>query len=73
MRVAQTALPAVFGSGGGQRTAEELKVPLLGSVPLDPAIVAGGDTGKPVVVERPESPTGKAFAELAKKLADEIG
>jgi len=63
----------VFGSGGGQRTAEELDVPLLGSVPLDPAIVIGGDTGKPVVFERPDSPTGRAFAELAKILAEEIG
>jgi ATP-binding protein involved in chromosome partitioning len=30
----------VFGSGGGQRTSEELGVPLLGSIPLDPAVVA---------------------------------
>ena len=63
----------VFGSGGGQRTAEELDVPLLGSIPLDPAIVVGGDTGKPVVIDRPDSPTGKAFAELAKNLAESIG
>ncbi len=63
----------IFGSGGGQRTAEELGVPLLGSIPLDPAIVTGGDTGKPVVIDRPDSPTGKAFAELAKKLSESIG
>jgi ATP-binding protein involved in chromosome partitioning len=63
----------VFGSGGGQRTAEELGVPLLGSVPLDPAIVVGGDTGKPVVIDRPDSPTGRAFAEFAKALLDQVG
>jgi ATP-binding protein involved in chromosome partitioning len=63
----------VFGSGGGQRTAEELGVPLLGSIPLDPAIVAGGDTGKPVVIDRPESPTGQAFSEVAKALAEKVG
>ena len=57
----------IFGSGGGQRTAEELEVPLLGSIPLDPAVVAGGDTGKPVVIDRPDisrpgrrSPAGRA-------------
>jgi ATP-binding protein involved in chromosome partitioning len=63
----------VFGSGGGQRTSEELGVPLLGSIPLDPAVVAGGDTGKPVVIDRPKSPTGKAFAELAKALLEKVG
>lgn len=63
----------VFGSGGGKRTSDELGVPLLGSIPLDPAVVTGGDSGKPVVSERPDSPTGKAFAELAKTVAGLIG
>jgi ATP-binding protein involved in chromosome partitioning len=63
----------VFGSGGGQRTAEELGVPLLGSIPLDPAVVAGGDTGHPVVIERPDSPTAKSFAELAKAIVEATG
>ena len=63
----------VFGSGGGERTAQELGVPFLASISLDPAVVAGGDTGKPVVIDRPDSPTGKAFRELAKKLAEVIG
>jgi ATP-binding protein involved in chromosome partitioning len=61
----------VFGSGGGRRTADELRVPLLGSVPLDPAIVSGGDSGRPVVVERPDSPAGRAFAELARSVAEQ--
>jgi ATP-binding protein involved in chromosome partitioning len=55
----------IFGQGGGRRTAEELGVPFLGSIPLDPAIVAGGDTGRPVVLERPDSPTATAFREIA--------
>jgi ATP-binding protein involved in chromosome partitioning len=58
----------VFGSGGGQRTAEALRVPFLGSVPLDPAIVAGGDSGRPVILERPDSAAARAFTELAEKL-----
>ncbi len=60
----------VFGSGGGQRTAETLRIPFLGSVPLDPAIVAGGDTGRPVVLERPDSAAARAFNELAEKLLE---
>ena len=60
----------VFGDGGGQRTAEELDVPLLASIPLDPAVVTGGDSGKPVVFERPDSPAGKAFDALARELIE---
>jgi ATP-binding protein involved in chromosome partitioning len=62
----------VFGSGGGKRTADELEVALLGSIPLDPAVVAGGDSGKPVVVDRPDSPTARAFQDIARKIADRV-
>ena len=58
----------VFGSGGGKRTADELGVPLLGSIPLDPAIVTGGDSGRPIVIDRPDSAAGRAFTGLAKEL-----
>ena len=58
----------IFGAGGGRRTADELGVPLLGTIPLDPAIVTGGDSGKPVVAERPDTPAGRAFTELARDL-----
>ncbi len=66
-------IESIFGSGGGKRTADDLGVPLLGSIPLDPAIVTGGDTGKPVVIDRPDSPTGVAFAQLAKTIAERVG
>jgi len=39
----------VFGSGGGQRLADELGVPLLGSIPLDPRLREAGDLGEPLV------------------------
>jgi ATP-binding protein involved in chromosome partitioning len=39
----------VFGSGGGERLAEELGVPLLGSIPLDPRVREAGDSGEPLV------------------------
>ncbi len=59
----------IFGEGGGRRTAEELGIPFLGSVPIDPAIVVGGDRGKPVVSERPDSPAARAFIEVAEQVA----
>lgn len=62
----------VFGAGGGRRTAEELEVPFLGSIPLDPAIVSGGDQGRPVVTERPDSPAAAAFHELARQVAERM-
>jgi ATP-binding protein involved in chromosome partitioning len=62
----------VFGEGGGRRTAEELGVPFLGAIPLDPAIVSGGDTGAPVVLERPESAAAKAFVEMARSATSRI-
>ncbi len=63
----------VFGDGGGRRTAEELEVPLLGSIPLDPAVVAGGDSGDPVVLARPDSTTARAFTELAARVGEATG
>jgi ATP-binding protein involved in chromosome partitioning len=60
----------VFGAGGGARTADELGLPLLGSVPLDPAVVVGGDAGTPVVVDRPDSATAQAFTGVADAIAD---
>jgi ATP-binding protein involved in chromosome partitioning len=60
----------VFGSGGGRRTAEALGVPFLGEIPIDPAVAAGGDTGNPVVLERPDSPVGRAFIALAEAVLD---
>lgn len=51
----------VFGTGGGAQLADELGVPLLASIPLDPAMVDGADTGNPVVL-RPDS--GPAAATL---------
>jgi ATP-binding protein involved in chromosome partitioning len=41
---------ALFGTGGGERLAAQVGAPLLGSIPLDPAMAAGGDTGRPVAL-----------------------
>jgi len=58
----------VFGRGGGAELSEELRVSLLASIPLDQAMVEGGDTGRPVVL-RPESgPAAAALAEAVDKI-----
>jgi ATP-binding protein involved in chromosome partitioning len=58
---------ALFGSGGGQRLAEQIGVPLLGSIPLDPAVAAGGDVGVPAALGALREP----FAALAQRVVDE--
>jgi ATP-binding protein involved in chromosome partitioning len=59
----------IFGEGGGERTAEKYGVELLGKVPIEPAVRAGGDEGAPVVATAPESLSGKAFAHAAQRVA----
>lgn len=65
----------IFGSGGGEAVAERLTallghdVPLLGSIPLDPALRADGDAGTPVVLADPESNAAQAIKAVADKLA----
>jgi ATP-binding protein involved in chromosome partitioning len=65
----------VFGEGGGQQVAERLSrtvgadVPLLGQIPLDPALVAAGDTGVPIVLSAADSPVGKALQGVADALS----
>jgi ATP-binding protein involved in chromosome partitioning len=59
----------VFGSGGGERLAEELGVPLLGRVPLDPVLRECGERGEPVTVGAPESETASAIVSIAEAVA----
>jgi len=59
----------IFGSGGGAELAAELDVPLLAQLPLVPALRAGGDEGKPIAAVEPDSETGRAFHELAERIA----
>jgi ATP-binding protein involved in chromosome partitioning len=63
----------VFGTGGGQRTAEELNVPFLGALPLDPQIAIAGDAGTPYVVEHPDSEVASIFREVAQNVLDAVG
>jgi ATP-binding protein involved in chromosome partitioning len=62
----------IFGTGGGRRMAEELSIPFLGEVPIDTRVRAGGDEGKPIVVEAPEAPAAQAFSALARRVAAQV-
>jgi ATP-binding protein involved in chromosome partitioning len=57
----------LFGEGGGEREAARLGVPLLGKVPIEPAVRAAGDAGRPVALEDAASNTSSAaFRDIAK-------
>jgi Mrp family chromosome partitioning ATPase len=58
----------LFKKGGGERAARDLKVPFLGAVPIDPAVVADTDDGKPFVMSRTDSPVKKAFRDMVANL-----
>ena len=62
----------IFGSGGGQELADELGVPLLGKLPLVPAVREGGDNGRPVAAVDPGSEAGVMFHEMARRIATEL-
>jgi ATP-binding protein involved in chromosome partitioning len=58
----------VFGSGGGERLAEELGVPLLGRVPLDARLRECGDAGEPLLVGEHDSPAAEELARIAESV-----
>ena len=58
----------IFGRGGGERLSRETGIPLLGAIPLDLELRAGGDSGVPLLVAAPQSPTVGIFKEIAAKI-----
>jgi ATP-binding protein involved in chromosome partitioning len=68
----------IFGQGGGAQVAANLsqaagaEVPLLGQIPLDQAVREGGDSGRPVVAARPDSPAAGEFRRVASALAPSV-
>lgn len=63
---------AMFGEGGGERLAKMKSVPFLGSIPLDPMVRLGGDSGKPILVADPDSVTSKRFMDIAQQVAARV-
>jgi ATP-binding protein involved in chromosome partitioning len=62
----------VFGAGGGRELADEIGVPLIAQVPLDPFVVAGGDVGRPVVAAHPDAPSARALTAAASRLVEMV-
>jgi len=63
----------LFTSGGGERLAKELGVPLLGQVPLQAGVPDLADAGRPVVVAQPQSPAAEALSAVARRVVELVG
>lgn len=61
-------LTPIFNQGGGEKTAKEFNVPLLGKIPIEPAIGQCCDSGEIFAFTKAETATGKIFAEIADKI-----
>jgi ATP-binding protein involved in chromosome partitioning len=59
---------SIFGEGGGKLLADEIAVPLLGTIPLSEELREHADQGRPLVIDQPDSPAGKAIIETAKRI-----
>ena len=60
----------LFGTGGGDRLADEAGVPLLGRIPIEEAVADGGDHGRPIALG--SGPASEAFRHIARTLIDAI-
>ncbi len=58
----------IFTSGGGKKLAEELKLPLLGTIPIDPRVMLSGEAGMPFAESGDDWPAGKAFMEITQNI-----
>ncbi len=62
----------IFGSGGGEREAKRIRVPLLGQIPIDIATREAGDRGMPIVGEDRQSPVTAEFKKIAENLRETL-
>lgn len=62
----------IFGSGGGEKLAKMTGVPFIGSIPIDPQVRIGGDSGLPVTLSHPDSVVSQALMEITEKIAAQI-
>ena len=60
----------IFGQGGGATLAERLGVPLLGEIPIDPALREFADIGAPIVLQEPGSEVAQMLDQTAKELVN---
>lgn len=62
----------IFGSGGGERLSKQAGVPFIGSIPIDPSVRTGGDSGMPVVLSNPETPVAIELRAIAQDIAAKV-
>ncbi len=62
----------IFGSGGGEREAKRIRVPLLGQIPIDIPTREAGDRGMPITAESADSAVGTEFQKIARHLRDTL-
>jgi ATP-binding protein involved in chromosome partitioning len=62
----------IFGSGGGEREAKRLRVPLLGQIPIDIATREAGDRGMPIVAEDGQSIVAAEFNKIARRIRETL-
>ena len=62
----------IFGSGGGEREAKRLRVPLLGQIPIDIATCEAGDRGQPIVGQDRQSPVAVEFTNVARRIREAL-
>ncbi|MFP3442951.1 P-loop NTPase, partial [Pantoea sp. SIMBA_133] len=63
---------AIFGTGGGDRIAEECDTTVLGRLPLTRSIRELADSGRPSVISEPDSSVSRTFADIAKQVAQSV-
>jgi ATP-binding protein involved in chromosome partitioning len=63
---------AIFGRGGGERLSALTAAPLIGSIPIEPAVSSGGDEGRPAVLAAPDGPAATEFRRIARRIVDEL-
>jgi len=61
----------IFGQGGGKELAEELEIPFLGKIPLDPKVMESGEQGNPIVNNK-KSKTSKQFQKITEQIKNRI-
>ena len=60
----------IFGSGGGRDLAQQVGVPFLGTIPIEPEVMQTGDRGMPMVKANPHSETAKVFGHIVRRLLE---
>jgi ATP-binding protein involved in chromosome partitioning len=62
----------IFRHGGARKACEELNIPFLGEIPIDPEVVLGGDEGLPIIRRKPDSPAALAYQQVASNMAAQL-